>query len=1213
MTTPNEPSPADSRRPRLRGRLTLWAFTTLVVLVGAAVMVVRHYTSPPRVLEMARVFVQERVTGRVGIGAAELSLAGRLRLRDVVIGSAEPAARGGVASTPRRSDAVLVCPEIEFEYDPFSLLAGRLDIRSIVAHAPVFTLSRDERGVSNIADLLLPSDDLGGQAMPAIELRDARVRVVEQYGDSERVIEDIPLTVRAHRADQPGVVYDVVWTGRTPDEGGLSRIDMQSGVISNVRGGLPWMSIEGVMEVVNVQFDGAGSWSRLLGLGGSVRAEDFLIGLEGSADRPRYVTVSLRDATLSIPVSEAEYELERHEKYLSFERVNGAIRVTDTALSADFTGVLHGARCRVSATIRGGMDRIRSLDDVSIEADMAVDGYRFPEDTPGRDTPEARFIHRWAEVTKFFEDYSPRGLANLDMQLSKAAGADAPVVVHRGRLTVTDGEAVCRFFPYRVDDVTGVVEYSPAGIEIRDMRGRHGEGKILVTGQCEPIKPGAQIVIKIVGTDIAIDPEIRQALPPRYERILRHFEPTGTVSAEVVTSGPVYISEWRDAWKTKVDVSLDGVTAAFDDFPYPLEDVRGRILADEFGLKVRNVQGRRGDARVSIDGEARLESDRITEIDLAIVGEAVPFDDVLLAALPPLLREQIAAFRATGRFDVHARVGLDEQSDAVVTTRAVLRDVTVRPAVLPLEVTGITGEVTVGGDAIEFRQVRGHRGSASFDVEGRYALAEDAAPSDLRLAVKGIDVTEEVLAAMPPAVREAIGAWRVLGPVDVVTHWVDARPDIDGAQDAAPQRLTSAIRFGGSVITHPALPAPLEDVTGVLELTDERMASESLEATYAGAALRTSLLVDRAQNSGRITASATDIPLDHRLVDLAPAQLRSALAELDMAGFVDLEHGIVTFAPEEPGGPAAWMVSEGRVRLRDVALGEDIAISKLRGELTVDGALRDRTGGLTLRGRLLLDTGAFAGRVAEDLTADYTAVRTSEAEGVLALSDLRAKLYGGSVMAEEVSMQFEPGKASYHVNAIAREIQLSPLIRPEGPITHEDDDVDAEGRLDAQISLVGEFGRSASRRGTGGFELHDAYIYRLPVVFSILNFIDPTTPPSPNAFNFARARFSLVGTRMDLDDILLTGPAITFAGGGTYYTADGHVSLDLEPRSRRNWTVPVVTPLIDGTASRLVAIQVVGPLGRPVVNAKSLPGVTDTFREIFQRKKPTNYASSGEP
>jgi hypothetical protein len=1217
VSTASDLHPTESARPRSRGRrILVCAGLTIGLLLGVAVLVVRHYTSPERVLDLAERFVQQRVTGRVRIGSADLSLGGKLYLHDVVIGSSGPGARDAASGTPRRSDAVLVCPEIEFDYDPMSLLSGRLTIRSILAQGPVFTISRDEHGVSNITDLLLPTDDLdafSAEDMPSVELRDARVRVVEHHGEAERIIEDIPLTVRAHRADQPGVVYDIVWTGRTPDEGGLSQIDMLTGVLSNVRGGLPWMSIEGVMNVVDVEYDGAGSWSRLLGLGGSVRAEDFLIGQRATPGRPRYVTISLRDATLSVPVSEAEYNLDRHEKYLSFERVNGAIRVTETALTADFAGVLHGAKCRVSATIRGGMESIRSLDDVSFDVEMAVDGYRFPEDAPQRDTPESRFIHRWPNLTKFFADYSPRGLANLDMKISKAAGAEGPIVVHRGRLTVVDGEAVCRFFPYRITDVTGVVEYSPAGIDIKDIRGRHGDGHVLVTGHCEPIQPGAEIVIRIVGTNIAIEPEVRSALPPRYQRILNHFEPTGTVNAEVVTSGPVYVREWRNAWKTKVDVSLEGVTAQYDNFPYPLTDVRGRILADEDGLKVRNVQGRRGDARVSIDGEAKFRNHNITAIDLSIVGEAVPFDDVLLAALPPLLRDQIAAFQAAGLFDVHARVGLDDAGEPAVTSRAFLRDVTVEPAVLPLEINGITGEVTVSADGIEFREVRGVRQGATFAVDGRYALAEGSSPTDIRLDVKAIEVTEEVLAALPPAVREATGAWRILGPVDVAARW--AEPDnTEGHSDAAAGgALSASIRFQDSFLTHPGLPAPLEDVTGVLELTDDRIASEAVRASYAGAALTASLAIDRPRGAGHITATAGGIPLDHRLIDLAPPQLRDALAALRLDGVVDVEHAELSFAPEEPGGPAVWTVSDGRLHLRDVAVGGTIEMSDLRGQVTLDGAVRDRTGGLTLHGRLNLESGTFAGRPAEQIDAKFAAVRTRDGAGLLAIEELHAEVYGGSVMAEEISLRVEPDKTMYHVKAIARKIELAPLINPVADSKHIEDEIDAGGRLDAQLSLVGEVGRAGSRRGTGGFEVHDAYIYRLPVVFSILNFIDPTTPPSANAFNFARARFSIVGSRLDLEDVLLTGPAMTFSGAGTYYTADGHVNLDLEPKSRRSWTVPIVTPMVDGAASRIVGIQVVGPLSRPVVNAKSLPGVTDTLRDMFQRKKPSNYAASGDP
>lgn len=57
---------------------------------------------------------------------------------------------------------------------------------------------------------------------------------------------------------------------------------------------------------------------------------------------------------------------------------------------------------------------------------------------------------------------------------------------------------------------------------------------------------------------------------------------------------------------------------------------------------------------------------------------------------------------------------------------------------------------------------------------------------------------------------------------------------------------------------------------------------------------------------------------------------------------------------------------------------------------------------------------------------------------------------------------------------------------------------------------------------------------------------------------------------MDLSDVLLTGPVITFTGSGWYSTSDRHINLELDPRSRQVWNIPVITPMVDwnGTPDR---------------------------------------------
>ena len=112
--------------------------------------------------------------------------------------------------------------------------------------------------------------------LPRVEFRDARVRVVSLDKGKARTLEDLRLTLRARPAPKNPSVYDVTWQERGERRAsGHTRINLATGTVRNEEGGWPWMSIEAVMLTLNAGYDGVGAWCDLLGLEGTVRAEDY--------------------------------------------------------------------------------------------------------------------------------------------------------------------------------------------------------------------------------------------------------------------------------------------------------------------------------------------------------------------------------------------------------------------------------------------------------------------------------------------------------------------------------------------------------------------------------------------------------------------------------------------------------------------------------------------------------------------------------------------------------------------------------------------------------------------------------------------------------------------------------------------------------------------------------------------------------------------------
>ncbi|MCH7925648.1 MAG: hypothetical protein IIC51_08955, partial [Planctomycetes bacterium] len=322
-----------------------------VALVVSLAAVYAHYSDPAYIRSAAEQYMQQFTTGRVTIGRASFSWLEGLRLYDVALYEPEASPRPtSTAASRSLDDAIFTCPHVLLETDLIASLWGQLTITSVVATEPTCSIVRNAHdGSTNLAGLIGSAEFGESQrplTLPTIELRDARILVVARDSHRSRVVEDLVLTIRARPSTHDPAIYDVAWqAGAGRKSSGRSLVDLGTGHVRNVEGGLPWMSIEGIMSVINARFDGAAAWSELLGLDGTVRARDYGIGGDADDRGRRSAAIELREASISIPVTDAERSLPRGERYLRFDRVNGNVRFTRDMIHAEFTGFFHGSEC----------------------------------------------------------------------------------------------------------------------------------------------------------------------------------------------------------------------------------------------------------------------------------------------------------------------------------------------------------------------------------------------------------------------------------------------------------------------------------------------------------------------------------------------------------------------------------------------------------------------------------------------------------------------------------------------------------------------------------------------------------------------------------------------------------------------------------------------------------------------------------------------------
>jgi hypothetical protein len=148
----------------------------------------------------------------------------------------------------------------------------------------------------------------------------------------------------------------------------------------------------------------------------------------------------------------------------------------------------------------------------SFSMTAAIRDFRSPEPKPGE--PDMLQLPR--AVAKVIADFRITAWTlNLETKLERAApgkdGAPAPLRTS-GSLRLAQGSGAYEEFPYRLDDVNGVVRFDNDDVIVERITGRGGDGALVtIEGKLVGIATGAEIDLSIRCEDAPIDQRLFDA------------------------------------------------------------------------------------------------------------------------------------------------------------------------------------------------------------------------------------------------------------------------------------------------------------------------------------------------------------------------------------------------------------------------------------------------------------------------------------------------------------------------------------------------------------------------------------------------------------------------------------------------------------------------------------------------------------------------------
>ena len=380
----------------------------------------------------------------------------------------------------------------------------------------------------------------------------------------------------------------------------------------------------------------ASHWSKLLPAGEvDVRAA---VVRQGGVVRP---DVALRCRNVSLTYYRFPYRV---------DRTVGTVTLKDDQLAMHLTGEAGGHPLHVEASLRttaGGHGFVQ----------VRGDGMRID------DALLAAMPTRSADIVR-----SLRGAGTFDFVFRHDRSADLPNgFANSLGIRLTQCSLAYAGFPYPLGNVSGSIQMQRGDWTIKEIVGSNDTGVVRCTGSLKRMgDDDGELVLQLVGSNVVLEKELRDALPPGVRRIWDDVDPRG--AAEFTAEVRHRVKGRRTEVELEATPRGDTVSIEPAWFPYRLERLRGRLQWKDGRLRFGDVRGAHARTTVSAEGTCSFTPDGGWHVSFArLAADRFRADHDVLRALPAGLRGAVEAVQLGGMLSVDGALEIYSTAPRLVT------------------------------------------------------------------------------------------------------------------------------------------------------------------------------------------------------------------------------------------------------------------------------------------------------------------------------------------------------------------------------------------------------------------------------------------------------------------------------------------------------------------------------------------------------------------
>ncbi|MFO7907599.1 MAG: AsmA-like C-terminal region-containing protein [Planctomycetota bacterium] len=383
---------------------------------------------------------------------------------------------------------------------------------------------------------------------------------------------------------------------------------------------------------------------------------------------------------------------------------------------------------------------------------------------------------------RFREDWNnlaPAGIVDADIEVRLRDNHLVPDVT----VTCRDVSFAYHKFPFRMRQGNGTIRWVDDTLRIRDFTALAGNTVVHMAGRFKD--PGPRFTGRFdVHTDgsVPLDHELLSAMNEAGQRIVRSLHPTGGV---VLTQGHIEKQTPDGEPRSRWELALKDCSIQYDQFPYAIQQVSGRLVLDDGHWKFSELRGRHGSSYITAGGmwEPLENRDAGGSLTLDFNCWDVPLNDSLRNAVGKFnsgAERFWDSLRPRGTLDYasisfrHNTVTDDKSLEISVEKwpskqNVAGRSITIHPSWFSVKLNDCTGKLHFADGQFRLINVAAQREDSRVELagHGRILPRQQWEITLSRFIVDSLRVDHELTSALPPPMQAGIRQLKYRGALSL--------------------------------------------------------------------------------------------------------------------------------------------------------------------------------------------------------------------------------------------------------------------------------------------------------------------------------------------------------------------------------------------------------------------------------------------------------------